>query len=181
MKKLTAAACLMALPLLAGCNAGDVPTTTTPSSTTPSSPTTEPGTANSAGVKKFGETYTWSDNVSITVKDPAKFTPSKYSAERSEFKDFTALTVTIKNDTSQILDPSRFNYSATSGDKESRAVYDSDNQDGFGGRAKILPGKSLTFKIGYGYTPGQDFNLIVTGYNEKYDKRPEAIYSDKIT
>lgn len=66
-------------------------------------------------------------------------------------------------------------------DKESRSVYDSDNQVGFGGRAKILPGKSLTFKIGYGYTPGQDFNLIVTGYNEKYDKRSEAIYSDKIT
>lgn len=187
MKKLTVAACLMALPLLTGCNADDVPTIVPPSSssTTPNdptpSPTTTPSTATTTGIKKWGDTYTWSDKVSVTVEHPTDFTPSNYSTKRSEFKNFTTLTITIKNNTNELLDSGKFRFSATAGDKESQPIYDYENGLRGGPDASILPGKSLSFKLGYGYEKGQDFNLIITGYDKNYDKRGDAIFSDKIS
>ena len=77
----------------------------------------------------------------------------------------------------KVYDASGFTTSATSGDQEAESVYDSG-----GGidspSAKILPGKSLTFNIAYGYTPGQDFTLTVNSYDDF--NRADGIYSGKL-
>ena len=44
-------------------------------------------------------------------------------------------------------------------------------------KEKIQPGKSQTFGLGFGYTPGQEFVLTV---NSQGTDRPDAIYTVKL-
>ncbi|MBC9958306.1 hypothetical protein [Yimella sp. cx-51] len=189
MKKITAAACLLAFPLLAGCNASDV-TTTTPSSSSSSSSTTDPstspteGTTQASGVLDFGKTYQWDNKVSVTVKDATDFTPSDYTTKNSRFSKFTKATITLTNNTDKPIEARNLRTSATSGDRQTPELYDYKNDVGRPSTAKILPGKSLSWEVGYGYTSGEDLTVTLTYRDYKTDdyktERPEAIFNKKM-
>lgn len=75
---------------------------------------------------------------------------------------FVAFTVTIDNGATSNYDPTLFMASAQSGSVEASEVFDSEN--GFNGppTTKLLPGRTVTFKVGYGVQDPKDIVLEVT-------------------
>ncbi|MBD2760585.1 hypothetical protein IEE94_13835 [Yimella sp. cx-573] len=194
MKRTALVAVLLALPVLAGCNSNDVTASSETSSTT-SSPAASDGSSSAAEgasgetttaeesgqddakTKPFGSTFTWDDKLAITVSKPQPFTPSEYTATDSKFKKFVTMDVELKNGTSKVYETFSITLSGTSGDQQTDQIFDSANGVEMP-TAKLLPGKSLKFKVAFGYTPGQDFTVVVNSIDDF--NRADGIYTTKL-
>lgn len=205
MKRLSIVAALIAVPLFAGCNSTTNVSSSSSTSSSAETQTSESSSAESSSTdgsasssespaasessetsaasdgssltKPFGSTFTWDDKLAVTVSKPVPFTPSEYAVTDSKFKKFVKLTVVIKNGTDKVYESFNFNESATSGDQQTDKVFDSAKGIELP-TAKILPGKSLTYNVAYGYTPGQDYTLTVNSM-DRFD-RADGIYSGKL-
>lgn len=182
MKRHFVAAALLALPLLAGCDSTDV-TSTPPSDNAAASEekaaggdaAADEGSEQESLTKPFGSTFTWDDKLSVTFSKPQPYTPGEYAAGTENFKDFVVMDVTIKNGTSKVYDANMFTASATTGEKESDQVYDGDKIGS--PSSKVMPGKSLKFKVAFGVEKGQDFTVVINSM-DRFD-RADGIYSGK--
>lgn len=112
-------------------------------------------------VSKFGQTYTWEDNVSVTISEPTPFQPSS-SAAADEAAAYLAFDVTVVNGSDDVYETSMFGTSAQSGNTEADEVFDT--AQGFDGApsTKLLPGREATFKIGYGVSTPSDIVMEVS-------------------
>jgi hypothetical protein len=113
------------------------------------------------GTATFGQTYTWEDDISVTVSEPVPFQPSEYSAVEGAAAHM-AFTVTVVNGSASPFDLTMFTASAQSGNTEAEEVFDSSN--GFSGSpsTKLLPGRESVFKVGFGVSTPDDIVLQVS-------------------
>lgn len=168
---------VMAVLALAGCssdvkNSSDVsgskaPTSSASSSVesesaaqTSSSSTSTSSDEGSSKTKPFGSTFTWDDGVAVTISKPRSFQPSPYAASDNKFKKFVVVDVTLKNGSKEPYNAMTLTTTATSGDKQSDGVFDSEKGIDLP-TADILPGKTLTWKQAYGVDDTGDLVIAV--------------------
>lgn len=132
-------------------------TTETSTTTRATTTTTEPPDVN----PKFGESFSWEDGITLTVGNPAPFTPNEYAAF-DEAPAYVVLEINVKNGSSENFDPSMISTSMQSGSAEASAVYDS--QAGIEGSPSttLLPGRDVTFKVAFGVANPDDLILEVS-------------------
>ncbi|GAA4166375.1 hypothetical protein GCM10022286_30940 [Gryllotalpicola daejeonensis] len=113
---------------------------------------------------KFGQTYKWSDGLAVTISAPAAYTPSQYASGVVPGQANVIFTITLKNGTTQPVDPA-----FAGGDLNSGGVAGSNIVEVAGPQgdineyplssAKLLPGQSLSWKAAYSVKDPNDLTL----------------------
>lgn len=111
------------------------------------------------GVHKFGETITFKDGSTLTVGKPTTFKRDKWAAGGENKRVFLKFKSTFVNRTKEVFDPALTTGSASSNGTEAESVY----QDGLDAPDnKVLPGKSVTWWMGYGFDSNKDVQLEIS-------------------
>lgn len=111
------------------------------------------------GVYKFGQTVKFKDGSSLTVGKPVAFKRDQYAAGGEGKKVFLKFKSTFTNGTKEIFDPALTTASVSAGGEEGESVF----QEGLDAPDnKILPGKSVSWWMGYGVDTKTDLQLQVT-------------------
>lgn len=133
------------------------------SSSEASTPTDEPSsdTTPDGAQAKFGQTYTYTDGLAVTVSAPKPYKPSQYAA-CDKAKSYIAFTITLKNGTGKVFDPSLFHETVQSGQTEGDSCFDSQQGLGGGPDTKLLAGRTVTWKVGFGIADPKDIVMEVT-------------------
>jgi hypothetical protein len=171
MNKLKLAALALAATIaLAGCTS-TIKTTNKPSVAAPSQGVNHPSdTATSetptpsptqAGPKKFGQRFTYTDGLVVTVAAPVAFTPSEYAAKEPAAA-YIILQFTVINGTGKNYDPSVFQATVQSANVEASTVYDTEGGIGGSPQTVILPRRETTFKMAFGVKNPKDLVVQVT-------------------
>ena len=115
----------------------------------------------------FGDTYTWPDGLAITISAPQEITLSnEYMGELYDLSvgPVLAFDVTVHNGTDKDVEAIMINTQMTSGSSESEAVFAT--EEGLDmPSTTILPGKDLTWKVGYVVADPADLQLSVSDLN----------------
>lgn len=159
IKGFAIAAVLISSLGLAGCsvegtNAGTV--THHSSSAAVSTPTAKPA----SNVLKFGETYKYTDGVSISVGAPQPFSPQAYAAGVTAGTPLD-FTVTITNGSTKQFTPLSYP-TLTSAGTQASEITDIGNPIGNVGDAPnsvLLPGQSISWIIAFDVTTPGDLTL----------------------
>lgn len=139
--------------VLAGCATPGQPTghvVTPAASQTPEALTEE--TPEPSPYAKFGETYTWADNVSITVNGPSPFVVSNTGIGTIIGQQDLAFVVTFFNGSENPIEVSSSYATASAGGKEASKIFDVGNAVGRIGETpstSVLPGQSVEWVIGF--------------------------------
>ena len=112
-------------------------------------------------IEKFGQAYTWTDGLEVTVAAGTPFTPSEYAVSVPA-PAYLSYTITITNRTGKPYDPTLFNVTAQSAAKESESIYDSDNDLSGSPTTSILDGRDATFAAGFGVADPADVVLEIS-------------------
>jgi hypothetical protein len=116
------------------------------------------GVSSGDGVHEFGETVTFDDGSTLTVTAPVRFTREDYAAGGEDFEHHVKVKATFVNKTSKAFDPTSTTSSITSGGREGDSVF----QDGLGTpESTVLPGKRVTWSMGYGVDDPDDVQVTV--------------------
>lgn len=128
--------------------------------------TTDGSDTKTDGVYKFGQTVKFKDGSTLTVAKPVVFKKSQYAAGGEGKKVFLKFKTTFKNNTKEIFDPALTTGSASAAGTEGEAVF----QEGLDAPDnKILPGKSVSWWMGYGFEANKDVQLEVSmGFLDGY-------------
>jgi hypothetical protein len=108
----------------------------------------------------FGESWEYTDGLAITISEPKPFEPSD-TAFASEAAAYVVFEVTITNGTAADYEPLVIT-SVQSGDAEAEEVFDSENGLEGAPSTTLLPGREVTFQIGYGVADAADLVMEVT-------------------
>ncbi len=110
------------------------------------------------GVYKFGDTVKFKDGSTLVVAKPVTFKRDKYAAGGENKKVFLKFKATFKNNTKDVFDPALTSGSASAGGTEGESIFQQglDAPDN-----KVLPGKSITWNMGYGLDTDKDVQLQV--------------------
>lgn len=115
--------------------------------------------ADTPDVYKFGDTIKFKDGSTLTVGKPVKFKRDQYAAGGENKKVFLKFKSTFTNKTKEVFDPGLTSGSASSGGTEAESIY----QDGLDAPDnKVLPGKSVTWWMGFGFDTDKDVQLDIT-------------------
>lgn len=155
-----ATAALLAVSLIAGCTSGQVADSPAVGDNRPSATKTADATPAEPINPTFGETFEWSDGLSVTVSAPSEFVPSS-SALAGPAASYLAFTVTLVNGTDQNYEPGGFFATMQSGNAEAEQVFDIEQEFSGGPQTVLLPGREVEFKIGFGVNDPTDLVLQV--------------------
>ncbi|WP_043110033.1 DUF4190 domain-containing protein [Paraoerskovia marina] len=108
----------------------------------------------------FGSTYTYDDGLAVTISEPESFTPGEWAFGGEDAPAHVKFTITVDNGTDEPFDPSLFTTSLASGGAESDSVYDDDISGS--PDTKVMPGKSVSFVVGYGVEDPDDLTMEVS-------------------
>jgi hypothetical protein len=112
--------------------------------------------ATSEGVYKFGQTIKFDDGSTLKVDKPTKFKPDKYAITGEKKKLYMKFKATFTNRTKEIYDPTLTTASASADGEEGESVF----QDGLSTPTnKVLPGKAVSWWMGYGINSDKDLQL----------------------
>lgn len=113
------------------------------------------------GPASFGDTYTWTDGVSITVSAPEAFTPSEY-ASFDEAPSYLKFTITLVNDSDEPVSAALVYPSLQSGNTEASTVFDSDQGLSGPPSTDVLPGRETQWAVGFGVSDPTDLVLEIS-------------------
>jgi hypothetical protein len=118
------------------------------------------------GVYKFGQTVKFDDGSTLRVTKPVEFSPDEYAMTGEKRPEYVKFKATFTNRTKKIYDPSMTSASASAAGEEGESVY----QSGLGTPDnKVLPGKSVSWWMGYGVRSQKDLQLEVDIGSLDYD------------
>lgn len=134
--------------------------TATATSTPTPTPTEEP-TPTTPTYSTFGDTFTYENDLSITIGEPEPFTPSD-TAAFDEAAAYVSFPVTIVNNSTEPYDPTLFFVNGQSTNTEIDQVFDS--AQGYEGSPStvLLPGREASFNLGFGVADPDDIVLEVS-------------------
>lgn len=101
------------------------------------------------GVAAFGEAYTWSDGLSVTISAPESYSPSDYAAGVVDGQSAVTLQITLVNGTGAAFDPVMTSVTAQSGNTEASQIFDSGQGMEGSPMTKILPGRETTYAVAF--------------------------------
>lgn len=111
------------------------------------------------GVYRFGSTVKFGDGSTLQVGKPVKFKRDEFAAGGEDFKHAVKVKLTFTNGTKKTFDPTLTTGNITSGDREGDSIF----QDGLDAPDnKILPGRKITWWMGYGVDNPKDLTLDVS-------------------
>lgn len=116
-----------------------------------------------SGDAAFGEVLEYDDGLVVTVGAPQDYTPSDSAyVDGPAPAAFVAFDVTIVNGTGQDFEPIGFLLTLQSGSTEESQVFDS--AQGLDGTpyTTLLPGREVSFRVGFGASVPDDLVLEVT-------------------
>ena len=157
----------VAVLLLAGCS----PKAEAAPSVEPVKATPAPVVERPDNIVDFGETYTWPDEVAISVSTPVEFVPSEYAFGLEEGDTAVAFTIVVTNLSDEVVDPMSFT-SVTSGGFPSAVLMDAESPVGdmlLRPSASLLPGKSVQWIEGFSVSDPADLTLEITPGLRGYD------------
>lgn len=126
------------------------------------------------GVYSFNDVVTFSDGSTLKAGRPVEFTPDQFAAGGEKFKHHVKFKLTFTNRSGKVFDPSLTTGAVSSGGQEGESVY----QDGLDAPDnKILPGKSVTWWMGYGVKDSRKVQLTVNVGFLDYD---DVIYTNDL-
>jgi len=108
-----------------------------------------------AAESTLGQSFTYDDGLEVRVSEPRRFQPEDTS---SNFPMYLKFKVTVINASDQPYKPIDFSSSMSSDGAEGSAVYDSDMMPP---QTTVLPGKRVSFWIGYGVTTDKSLTVQV--------------------
>lgn len=110
------------------------------------------------GIYKFGETVKFKDGSTLTVGKPVDFKRAQFAIGGEKSAEHVKFKATFKNNTDEVFDPALTTAACTAGGEEGETVY----QEGMDSpNNKILPGKSVSWTMGYGVASKKDLQLEV--------------------
>lgn len=110
----------------------------------------------------------------ISVAAPEPYAPSDSAAVDEGFESAATVTITIRNDSDAPVDTMDYTVSATSGERP--AGYATDITAGIGDPgAKVMPGKSLTYKLGLAVDEGEPVTVTV----EAWDADAYTVFTER--
>jgi hypothetical protein len=136
----------------------------------PPSPTTPPPPPSPA-IHAFGTPVTYENGLTVTVSGPEPYTPSNTAAGEEGFTQFVRLSISVSNGTTEPYEPVLFTTNVQSGVTEGSQVFDYANNLGGSPSTAVLPGRELTWQMGFGVTDVNDLIVEVTpgfDYNETF-------------
>lgn len=109
---------------------------------------------------KFGQTFTYDDQLSVNVSVPKDFKPGQDAYIEKEWPRFVQFEVTIVNGTKKKIDPSGIYLSLQSNDVEAEEVFDT----GFEGppSTTLLAGRQARYKVAFGVDNPDDLVMDFT-------------------
>ncbi|WP_062464638.1 hypothetical protein [Demequina soli] len=116
--------------------------------------------ASSDATGAFGEAHVYDDGLSVTIGAPTAYEPSDSAYAQGDH--FVAFDVTIDNGTDAAFDPSGFNATVASGDREAEQVFDSAKDVDGSPSTSVQPGRKVTFTIAYGVSDPDDLTMDVS-------------------
>lgn len=121
----------------------------------------EPASAEASANSKFGEAFTFRNNLAVSVSLPEPYTPSSSAAGGESADQFVVFTVTVVNGSTENYDPALFTADLQSGNREADKVYDSAN--GIGAPTTVvLPGRESEFRLAFAVSDPEDLVLQVS-------------------
>ena len=102
------------------------------------------------GTLSFGETNVWQNGVELSVSAPEPYTPSEFAAG-ADLPDNVVFTITIRNYSSENLEPTPFPQ-LSSGGQEASQIFDvsADGQEvSVPPTTVVLPGQSVTWRAAW--------------------------------
>lgn len=123
-------------------------------------PTEEPAPEDD-GIRAFGETVTWANNVSISVSEPADYTPTEMAAGVVEGQKTVVFELVLTNNSDEKYDPLVYN-TAVSGGEAASGVFDTSEGVGFPPNTTLLPGKTIKWLEAYSVADAADIQLEVS-------------------
>jgi hypothetical protein len=146
--------------------AGTTASAVTASPAAPSRDGGAPGAARVAGVHPFGTTVTFEDGSTLTAGPPVGFTPRDVAFGGEDLPHHVKFKVTFANNSDAVFDPSLTVGTASAGDTEGEVVYSRELDPP---HSVVLPGKRVTWWMGFGVTDPKQATLTVRmGFGE-YD------------
>ena len=153
---------------------GGAPVATAPAepSAEPEDPDAEPAPEAPVGGETavFGETWEYTDGLAVTVAPPTPFEPSDSAFPSDGGAAHVLFEVTIANGSADPYEPLLVS-SLQSGTSEGEQVFDSANGLEGPPSTTVLPGREVTFVIGYAVADPEDLVLQIT---------PGFIYAEAI-
>jgi hypothetical protein len=108
----------------------------------------------------FGETYTYTDGLSVTIGAPQPYTPSEYASKGTE-PSAVSFEITVVNGSDKNFDPSIFYTSVQSSNVEATAIFDS-GQLAPAPTTTVLPGREVKWAVPFGVLDPADMVMDVT-------------------
>jgi len=110
------------------------------------------------GVYKFGQTVKFRDGSTLTVGKPVTFKRDQFAMGGEKQKVSLKFKATFKNNTDEVFDPTLTTAAASAAGEEGESIF----QEGLDAPDnKVLPGKSVTWWMGYGVPSQKDLQLEV--------------------
>lgn len=112
----------------------------------------------------FGDAFTYSDGIELTVSEPREFAPTEYAAGADNPFNIV-FDVTLINNSSESFE-TMASTEVTSGGRAGSRIFDSGNPDlpdnGLSGvGTTVLPGQSITWAEGWSVLDPADLTLVV--------------------
>lgn len=129
---------------------------------TPSASPTPTPSATKRMVLNFGETYAYDSGLTVTVGQPAEYTPSAYASGNDQAHNLK-FQVTVVNKSGKTYDPNAFYATTSSGGVSGSTLFDSE-PDGVGVQPQtpLLDGQTVTFVYGASVADPADVTMNVS-------------------
>lgn len=154
--------------MLAGCSYTPAKATADPqassATTAEEEPAAQPTEDPADAPKAFGDTVTWDNNVSISVSDPKPYKATDYAAGVTAGQKQVYFTLVLTNHSAETYTPVLM-VSASSGGEEASDIFDIDGPQGDMGTpptTKVLPGKTIKWKVAFSVADASDITLQVS-------------------
>lgn len=109
----------------------------------------------------FGDSYEWSDGMTLTVSTPRPYEPSE-SAYLEPAAAYLAFDMTVVNGSDANFDPFMIYITAQSANVEAAQVFDSANGITGTPETTILPGREATFTVVFGVEDPSDIVMEIS-------------------
>jgi hypothetical protein len=113
----------------------------------PKRPKPEPTEPEDTGPARFGQSYTYTDGITVRVTKPKPYTPSEYAAVGRGAP--IMFDVILVNETRKPFDPSLALVSVQSGNREAEEIFDSEKGLDGTPQTKVLPGREARYTVGF--------------------------------
>ncbi len=134
----------------------------------------EPASGMTEGVLAFGDTWTFSNGLQITVGETSPYELTEDDFMMEDFEAGVQFDVTVVNDTGEGYDASGLYMEMASDGLRGEEIYSEELDTD---RTIIRPGSDQTYRVGFGVSDSEDLILEIDPYLMEFDWNEPALWS----